>query len=74
MRIPCEGMEGITPSAASRLAAYRQAHPGAQIGYNPATWLWRAWIPDAPRSTSGTELRPCSHLGDLLDRLDQLDG
>ena len=65
-------MEGITRTAASRLARYRQDHPGAAIGHHPATGTWRAWIPDAPGSTSGTELRPCRHLDDLLDRLDEL--
>ena len=65
-------MEGNTQTAAARLHRYKQDHPGASIGYSPVKDLWRAWIPDAPGSTSGTELRPCRHLEDLLDRLDEL--
>lgn len=63
-------MEGNTLLPGSRAAEYERAHPEVSIWR--AGELWRAWIPDAPGSTSGTELRPCRHLDDLLDRLDEL--
>ena len=63
-------MTGPTPEA--RLAGYQAAHPEVSIWQ--AGDLWRAWIPDAADARSGTELRPCVSLGDLLDRLDKLTG
>ena len=63
-------MEAITGAPGSRLAEYERAHPEVSIWR--AGELWRAWIPDAADSKSGTELRPCRKLSDLLGRLDEL--
>jgi hypothetical protein len=63
-------MEGISPWPATRADQYARQHPEVSIWRAGA--LWRAWIPDEPDSTSGTELTPCSKLTDLLDRLDKL--
>jgi hypothetical protein len=63
-------MEGITRLPGSRAAEYERAHPEVSIWR--AGELWRAWIEDAAGSKSGTELRPCRKLDDLLARLDEL--
>ena len=54
-----------------RLAAFRRAH--SEVSICRDGWgRWRAWIPDAPHSKSGTVLGPRAELRDLLDRLDEL--
>jgi len=39
-------MEGITRTAASRLAAYKRTHRDVSIWQAKATGRWYAWVPD----------------------------
>jgi hypothetical protein len=58
-----------TPAGAWRLAEYRAAHPEAVIG-DGGFGTWHARIPEP----SGETVVNAHTLGELLDKLDKLDG